>query len=462
MGRHSSRSSGRSVLRSGKGRGRLRDAEPRARRVRVQSVPRTRVQRERRTRNIKRTLLAILALVLIAAAAGGAWAYFFLRGVERTMQKAVTADPKVREALTAVEPKEPFTILLMGTDKRPNEPAMRVDTIIVARIDPKLKRVWMVSVPRDTKARIPGHGTAKINTSYAGGPSLVIKSIEGLLGVPINHYAELDFKGFQKIVDVMGGVYVDVDVEIDDWRAASHSPGHRAKHIEPGYQLLDGEHALTYVRSRDYPDSDFGRMRHQQTFFKAIVKQSFRFDNLLRLPKMIKEFSAYVDTDLSVGESLGIVQALRGMPEGNLQTATLLGEWRSPYVIPDEKVKAQLVKGLLTGSDIEATSTPKPALVPSDITLTVRNGAGIAGVAKEAEKKLVGEGFVVRDVGNANQFVYDKTLVIFKDAKNEAKARLVASTLGVADVVESRGMYSFNGDVLVVVGKDWRSLTASE
>ena len=257
----------------------------------------------------------------------------------------------------------------------------------------------------------------------------------------------------------MGGIYIDVDVEIDDPKAASHSPGRRASYIAPGYQLLDGEHALTYVRSRDFPDSDFTRMQHQQNFFRALAEQSIGWGNVLKLPKMASEFSKYVVTDMGVSQILDLAQALKGMGGDGIQTATLPGEWRSPYVVVDDEMKDYLVSQMLAGGSIEATSVPEPERAPENITVAVRNGAGLSGVAGQAAARLQARGFQVPEVGNAQQFVYDDTLIVYRD--DEAAAQLVASALPTGRLVPSRGMYSFTTDILVVVGRDWTG-TVSE
>lgn len=424
--------------------------------VSVEAAPPRRADRRVRRRRATRIVLGLVITLLVIIAAGATWAYAFLRGVEGRMQETVKADQAVTEALTEKEPEQPFNLLLLGSDARLDEEAARADTIIVARVDPAEHRVWMLSIPRDTRVEIPGHGVSKINAATAlGGPSLMIDTVEEYLGMPINHYMEVNFSGFQGIVDAMGGIYIDVDVEIDDPKAASHSPGRRASHIAPGYQRLDGEYALTYVRSRNFPDSDFTRMRHQQNFFKALAQQSASWGNLLKLPKIANELSKHIVTDMSMSQVINLAQAFKGMGTDNIQTATLPGEWKSPYVVVDAEKKEYLVSQMLAGGDIEAPSSPTTDRAPESITVSVRNGAGISGVAGQAAARLQAHGFKVAEVGNANQFVYEDTLVVYKD--DEVAAQTVASALSKGRLVPSRGMYAFSTDVLVVVGSDWSS-----
>jgi len=178
--------------------------------------------------------------------------------------------------------------------------------------------------------RSPGYGVDKINAAhFYGGPKLMVETVTALTGVPINHYAEIDFQGFVAGVDALGGVWVDVDVEIDDWKAAS-GVKNREPHIEPGYQLLNGAQALTYVRSRDFPDADFTRMRHQQTFFKALADQATQIDSIFKIPPMVKDVAGYLTTDMTVAQLVEVAMDLAGIGGDNVETATLEGEWRSP------------------------------------------------------------------------------------------------------------------------------------
>ncbi len=428
----------------------------------MEGAPKMRSDRQRRRRTAKRAAVVALIALGVLLVAGVAAAVVFVQGLEREMRSEVARDPGLTQALTEKAPEEPFNILLLGSDARPSEEAARADTIIVARIDPEAKRIWMISIPRDTRVEIPDHGVNKINAAtFYGGAALMIDTVEEFLGMPVHHYMEVDFNGFQDIVDAMGGIYVNVDVRIDDWRAASHTANRDARIIEPGYQLLDGERALVFMRSRDFPDADFTRMKHQQEFFKALASQSMRWSNALKLPGMAREFARNVTTDMGVGQIVSLAQAFRGIDESNVQTTTLPGEWRSPYVIADAEHKEYLVERVMAGEDIEdRPDAEEPARAPGDITVTVRNGGGIAGSAAMAAERLRARGFDIREVGNANQFVYEETLVVYRD--DEEAAGMVARQLKTDRLVPSRGMYSFETDILVVVGSDWRTLVGAD
>lgn len=424
-----------------------------------------RVHRERSHHKARVIALAVVSVLLVAVVGGAVWGYSLIRGAQKTMNKNAEASGAVSAALTERKPQEPFTVLLLGNDKRPGEVNARADTIIVAKIDPDAGKVWMLSIPRDTRVQIPGHGTQKINAAnFYGGPALMIDTVEEFLGVPINHYMDIDFAGFIKVVDSLGGVWVDVDTAIDDPKASSHGEYVNGKFtgqvIDPGYQLLDGDHALTFVRSRDFPDADFTRMRHQQMFFKALADQATKFGNVLKIPGMVKDIAQYMSTDMGIGPIIDVAVALKDMGGANVQTATVDGEWKSPYIWTDEERKAELVSAFTAGRAFDATATVDPAtVVPSTVTVTVRNGAGIPGCAAAAASMLTAGGYKVGEVGNANQFVYDETLVVYQT--NSAAAEAVAALLPTGKVIPSKNMYTFTSEILVVVGKDYTTWPAA-
>jgi len=429
----------------------------------LQRSPRLRVHDVRRKQAFKNAILAVVGVVILACVASVIWGFFFLRSVGDDIQTSAETERELSLVVEEPEPREPFVVLLLGSDMRPGEEVARADTIIVARVDTEQQQVSMLSIPRDTRVDIPGHGIGKINSAIAQGgvdtgPALMVETVEDFLDVDVNYYVEVNFIGLQAVVDALGGVWIDVETEIDDWKAASHSPNNSARYIPAGYQLLDGEHALTYVRSRDYPDADFTRMRNQQAFFKALASQVGDMGNVLRIPAMVGEMAENLTTNMRVGDIISAAQALRGMSADDMYTATVMGEWRSPYVWTDEALRDELVESFLVGRDFDAEAEPTEPVDPSTVTVAIRNGAGVGGVAGGAASILDGLGYVVDEVGNANQFVYGETLVVYRD--QEQIAEQIAGELPDGKVVASRGMYVFSTDILVVVGSDWTGPTA--
>jgi LCP family protein required for cell wall assembly len=137
----------------------------------------------------------------------------------------------------------------------------------------------MLSLPRDLRVDVPGHGLNKLNFAFhVGGPALTIRTVEQLTGVDINHYVEVSFDAFSDITDSLGGVYVDVDQ-----RYYNDNPTYELIKLSPGYQLLNGVDALDFVRYRHDLNMDFGRMERQQAFLSAMREQAMGWNLPLRI-----------------------------------------------------------------------------------------------------------------------------------------------------------------------------------
>ena len=258
-------------------------------------------------------IMAIL-LTLLLVLAGGFYLY---------MQK-ITQDlnAEVQEELSASliepdRPDDPFYMLLIGNDhSKAREATMgenaRSDSMILARVDPVKPQVTLVSIQRDTYVNLgPEYGSAKINAAYSyGGRALAVETISDFAGVPISHYAEIDFDGFKEAIDALGGIEVDVPIEIDDPRAGGH--------LDPGLQTLNGDQALILCRSRhaydDVGPGDLYRTANQRMVIGAIIDKALKGgpdDIIAVLNALMKEKS--VKTDLTPQEIAALALDMRGL-----------------------------------------------------------------------------------------------------------------------------------------------------
>ncbi|MBC7324022.1 MAG: LCP family protein, partial [Moorella sp. (in: Bacteria)] len=203
-------------------------------------------------------------------------------------------------------PGKPQTILLIGVDRRnPGEPA-RSDTIILAALDPSQPRVDLLSIPRDTRVKIPGYGFDKINAAHAyGGPGLLMATINDFLGTHIEKYVEVDFQGFEKIIDILGGVDIEVDKRM-------YYP-EEGINLYPGFQHLNGYNALAFVRYRNDPEGDVTRVGRQQKFLQALIDQTLRLATVPKIPKLINEIIKEIDTNLTLKEILSLALAMKDL-----------------------------------------------------------------------------------------------------------------------------------------------------
>ena len=213
-------------------------------------------------------------------------------------------------------------IVVLGVDERDDDVG-RSDTLFVVMFDSKTKAASLLSVPRDTRVRIEGHGWDKINHAYAyGGHKLTQKTVEELLGIRINNYVMVDFKGFEGLVDAIGGIDIDVEKDMyyqDTWDGFTVD-------LKKGRQHLDGKTAIQYVRFRD-EEGDIGRIRRQQHFLMAVYDKITSADMLLHIPGLAKQLTSMVKTDMPLSDMIDIGKALHSMvKEKGLSMAMVPGE----------------------------------------------------------------------------------------------------------------------------------------
>jgi polyisoprenyl-teichoic acid--peptidoglycan teichoic acid transferase len=273
---------------------------------------------------LKRAAIAGVLVVGLSATAVASAVLFQVDAVKTTFLKASGREQIDIPEITRAEAGDPRTFLILGSDARYSDKKLglqpRSDTILLVRVDPDRKRIAVLSLPRDLKVSIPGHGTDKINAAYAdGGPRMTVRTVQKLfhdrLGVtfPINNVINVNFGGFKRAVSYVHGVYVDVDRRYYNDNSAPDASGHYAKiDIQPGYQRLSGGDALAYVRYR-HGDSDLYRAARQQDFLRQVVHED-RVKALLDVNKRIqlaRIFGRYFEVDKSFRSSKTIISLIK-------------------------------------------------------------------------------------------------------------------------------------------------------
>ena len=257
----------------------------------------------------------LAAFIFLGAALAGA--YFASSSLE---DKPVMTKQEKEELLTA---KDKSTIMIMGVDERADDVG-RSDTLMIATIDPKLDQAALLSIPRDTRVKIKGHGYDKINSAYAyGGEKLTQSTVEDFLGVNMDHYIIVNVKAFQRIIDAIGGVDIDVEKRMyyeDPW----DDDGGLLIDLRPGLQHMDGKTAVTYVRYRD-EEGDIGRIKRQQAFMQACMDKVTSPSIIPKLPSVIAEVFESVKTDLSVRQLLEFAGSLQKAKNHGLKTEMVPG-----------------------------------------------------------------------------------------------------------------------------------------
>lgn len=215
-------------------------------------------------------------------------------------------DTDAQTTSKAIPNFKPFTVLLLGidtgTDGRIDQG--NSDTLMVATIDPQVHRILLYSIPRDTMAQIIGvtpKNVQKINAAYnIGGAPMAQATVATLLNIPINYYATINMGGLKRIVNLLGGVTVNIPFSWQD-------PATGDQQFQKGWMHLDGDQALAYVRMRhEDPNGDYGRQKRQQQLLKAIAKKALTPEGLLHIQALDRALQSNVKTDLSFSDLLHI------------------------------------------------------------------------------------------------------------------------------------------------------------
>lgn len=262
----------------------------------------------------------------------------------------------------AIEKGEPVNILVLGIDARPEEKMTRSDTMMLVHAEPETGKVVVISIPRDTKVRLEGKEN-KINSANAiGGPEAACKAVEKLLDVKVDYYVLTNFKGFEKIIDILGGVTIDVESNMyNRYEGINLRKGDN--------QHLNGKKALGYVRFRDDALGDISRTQRQQKFLKALADEMLQTKTIFKIPALIPELKANVQTNMGTKTMLKLAQEAADFSKENLITQTLPGyfyddpDTGASYWIVDEKEAKKMIDTLLSGRKVD-TIKESPFPVP--------------------------------------------------------------------------------------------------
>lgn len=249
------------------------------------------------------------------------------------------------------------TILFVGVDSngKHSDPfkSTRSDSIIVVSIDPITKTANAVSIPRDSKVFIPeGHGLDKINASHAfGGPDLLIKTIKDNFGIQVDHYVAIDYAGIKELVGAIGGIPINVEkrMHYTDRTAGLYIDLH------PGYQVLDSNQAIGYLRFRHDAIGDIGRTQRQQQFMRSLALQLQNPKIITRIPELIQLSTKYIRTDMNFYQLSRLAATAKTINLNDVQTATLPGRpsrfGRISYWILDTEKSQEIIDRLIFRDD---------------------------------------------------------------------------------------------------------------
>jgi LCP family protein required for cell wall assembly len=324
----------------------------------------------------------------------------------------------------------------------------------VATLNIPERRAALLSIPRDSRVRIPGRGVDRINAAYShGGAPLARAAAEDLLGRRIDYYMKTDFNGFQKIVDAMGGIEVDVEKRMFYRDGAQNL----TIDLRPGKQVLNGHDAMGYVRFRHDAMGDIGRIERQQKFVHAVFSRMMSPAALPRLPFILNEMRDCVTTDIPARDFLILAKLGKGLCQSNLTTEMVPGR---PVMIGGKsfwEVDRHETARVLSSMDRqmrEPDGERDGGRDASPVSVCVLNGCGVPGAASKVAERLVAAGFTVTRTGNADTFGYTDSRII-DTSRDNRKGERVRRAIGCGGLANDSSLRDSQADVTVILGKDY-------
>lgn len=355
-------------------------------------------------------------------------------------------------------PDERTNILILGLDQVGE--AKRSDAILIVSI--KEADVKAISIPRDLRVKFPDGRLRKINAAYAdGGVSLTRKVVSNFLDIPLHFHIVTGYEGFEKIIDLLGGVTLTIEKPLKYEDKAQKL----FINLAAGTQKLMGKQALDYVRFRD-ESGDLGRIKRQQNLIRALLAQGVQLKDFDTLKALIQTAYQYIDTNMALMDMYDLAKKLMGLREDQvtlkqIPARPVTAEGIS-FLEPDIVKTAELVNELIKGIDV---------LTNSDIKVGVLNGNGVEGLARRVSDLLAAEDFQVVHIGNADHFDYKQSYII-NAAGDENKAKRLEAELrgrtaeGAIQIVKpeelgkrleviARGLNPKGVDLIFIAGKDF-------
>lgn len=385
------------------------------------------------------------------------------------------------------EKDDRINTLLLGMGGVGHDGAFLTDTIILISLKPSTNKIALLSIPRDLLTEIPGYGFRRINEANAmgelqtpgQGAELAKKVMEQVTGLPIHYTVRVDFEGFIKVIDELGGVDVYVDKTFTDYKFPAPNYKYQTISFEKGWKKMDGQTALDYARSRHGDNgegNDFARGRRQQKILAALKEKAFSFStffNLGRLQNIFENLNAHLQADLELWEISRFYKMAKNLDYENMISRVLsAGADNDPLVETNyggaavlapragnyDEIKrlANNLFDLSVATPLSKTNIKTPA-VPTGPRIQIQNGTWFLGLAALAKTDLEQKGIVIESVANAKNRNYEKTIIYdFSQGKFASAISKLSEELN-AEISANATTSLYDEpapDILIIIGKD--------
>ena len=405
----------------------------------------------RRRSRMRRTVALVACAVVALVAAGVAGTAAFFGSLDSRMG---LAGSDASSALAAEKEGEPFYALVAADlDEAGSAGAVEgPDALALVRIDEAARAVSVVSIPANLRVVLSDGEAHPVRDAAASGDAALVKAAADFAGVDIAHLVKTDAAGIMRLVDAAGGVETEISEEVDDPTAGD-------VYLPAGRQVLGGREALTLLRASNFENGVEQQASNQRAVLGALSLKLLG-GGTLDLLSLLDEVGGSFRTDLGAQGALSLAGKLRGMDASAVRGALVPGQelqsgGTSLYAASSDAWSAMMER-VEAGED-PAVADEASSVDPASFTITVRNGSAITGGAAQLAGTLEGRGFKVVETGNTDVYAaYDETLVVYNDDAYEAAAQTVVDALGFGRTVAGNGFYTFESDVLVVLGEDWK------
>ena len=401
---------------------------------------------------ILKTLLILILLILLSVIS-----YFIYGTIKNGGGTQGLVATAMGQTLEEIEKLEPFSALLLGSSQN------MTDTIMIFKYNPSTQQAYLISLPRDTYTgynKDNATSSDKINCLYQGQyPEKTLNAVNRVTGLDLKYYVIVDTEALKSLVDAIGGVYFDVPI---DMKYTDKKQGLYIN-LKAGYQLLDGNKAEQVVRFRhnqdgstydfEYGDNDTGRMKTQRNFIKAVMEQTLKPSNILKLGNIIDIAQTYVKTNIPIDIIKQYVAPAVNFNVNNLETGTIPGvneKCNGVWVFIANKYRTQTylneMDNKLTGIDEISEEDLE------NTNIEILNGSGKSTNLSTVKKILTDAGFTISKTEEINST--EKTSIINKSEVEKNITLSIQALIEAGEILNSSSSESEN-DITIVLGKDF-------
>ena len=414
------------------------------------------IHRRTRARRIA-GIAAILVLLAVLAVSVGVFVYFGSVG-----SKLALRDSDATAALKAPQEKAAYYVLISadlgGTTAASDFEGP--DSLVLVRVDSQSKTMGFLGIPAETAATLSDGNLHQLRDASKEGDAALIGKVSDLVGVDIAHFVKIDRAGLLKLVDAVDGVQLDLIEEIDDPAAGSD-------YLPAGPQRLSGSAVLTFLRATNLSKGVQSQAQNQAAFFSQLTMKLFSAQGTLSSASLLDKVSPYFQTDIPSNDLLAAAESMVGISGSGVSAAAIPGSIggsssslvsTSPRVFTPSKADWPHVQTAFVEGGDASSAAQAGEIDLSGLKVEVRNGAAVTGAAASVTQLLSQMGCEITATGNAEQQVFGETLAVYS-SDHEMQAKAIVERMGFGRTVKDVGYYTYAGDVLVVIGADYKPVS---